>query len=112
MKIIILGAGQVGRTAAYHLAREEANEITVVDRDETLLRDLQDRHLLGIPEIDRLAEVAFHRQVDSPDQIADITETSRLFTVAENSQRFIIQGLSNEADDHDRSGHFDRPDSR
>ena len=43
MKIIIMGAGQVGRTAAYHLAREEANEITVIDRDETLLRDLQDR---------------------------------------------------------------------
>ncbi len=43
MKIIILGAGQVGRTAAYHLAREEANDVTVVDRDDDLLRDLQDR---------------------------------------------------------------------
>ena len=43
MKIIILGAGQVGRTAAYHLSREEANEVTVVDSDEAVLRDLQDR---------------------------------------------------------------------
>ena len=43
MKIIILGAGQVGRTAATHLAREEANEITVVDTNDELLRDLQDR---------------------------------------------------------------------
>ena len=43
MKIIILGAGQVGRTAAYHLAREEANDVTVVDMDDDLLRDLQDR---------------------------------------------------------------------
>jgi trk system potassium uptake protein TrkA len=43
LKIIILGAGQVGRTAAYHLAREEANDVTVVDTDERLLRDLQDR---------------------------------------------------------------------
>ncbi len=43
MKIIILGAGQVGRTAAHHLAREEANDVTVVDLDEVLLRDLQDR---------------------------------------------------------------------
>jgi trk system potassium uptake protein len=43
LKIIILGAGQVGRTAAYHLAREEANDVTVVDIDERLLRDLQDR---------------------------------------------------------------------
>jgi K+ transport systems, NAD-binding component len=43
MKIIILGAGQVGRTAAYHLAREPANEVTVVDVKDELLRDLQDR---------------------------------------------------------------------
>ena len=43
MKIIILGAGQVGRTAATHLAREEANEVTVVDTNDELLRDLQDR---------------------------------------------------------------------
>ena len=43
MKIIILGAGQVGRTAAYHLSREEANDVTVVDVNEDVLRDLQDR---------------------------------------------------------------------
>jgi trk system potassium uptake protein TrkA len=43
MKILILGAGQVGRTAAYHLSREPANEVTVVDANEDVLRDLQDR---------------------------------------------------------------------
>lgn len=43
MKIVILGAGQVGRTAAYHLSREEANQVTVVDTQEDVLRDLQDR---------------------------------------------------------------------
>jgi trk system potassium uptake protein TrkA len=43
VRIIILGAGQVGRTAAYHLSREEANDVTVVDTDEDILRDLQDR---------------------------------------------------------------------
>ena len=43
VKIIIIGAGQVGRTAAYHLAREEANEVTVIDQNDELLRDLQDR---------------------------------------------------------------------
>ena len=43
MKIVILGAGQVGRTAASHLSREEANEVTVVDTNEEALRDLQDR---------------------------------------------------------------------
>ncbi len=43
MKIVILGAGQVGRSVAYQLSREEANEVTVVDSDEDVLRDLQDR---------------------------------------------------------------------
>ena len=43
MKLVILGAGQVGRTAAQHLAREPANDITVVDVNDTVLRDLQDR---------------------------------------------------------------------
>jgi trk system potassium uptake protein TrkA len=43
MKILILGAGQVGRTAAQHLSREEANEVTVVDLNEDTLRELQDR---------------------------------------------------------------------
>src|SRR5579863_7530298 len=43
MKILILGAGQVGRTAAHHLSRAEANEVTVVDINEDTLRELQDR---------------------------------------------------------------------
>jgi trk system potassium uptake protein len=43
VKIVILGAGQVGRSAANSLSREEANEVTVVDVDEDILRNLQDR---------------------------------------------------------------------
>ena len=43
MKILILGAGQVGSSAAYHLSREEANEVTVVDHSADVLRELQDR---------------------------------------------------------------------
>ncbi|WP_137817578.1 Trk system potassium transporter TrkA [Pseudomonas sp. 2FG] len=42
MKIIILGAGQVGGTLAEHLASEH-NDITVVDTDGDRLRDLGDR---------------------------------------------------------------------
>ena len=42
MKIIILGAGQVGGTLAEHLA-SEANDITVVDTDAERLRNLGDR---------------------------------------------------------------------
>jgi len=43
VKVLILGAGQVGRTAAYHLSREPANEVTIVDTNEDVLRELQDR---------------------------------------------------------------------
>lgn len=42
MKIIILGAGQVGGTLAENLANE-ANDITIVDTDTARLRELQDR---------------------------------------------------------------------
>ena len=42
MKILILGAGQVGSTVAESLV-SEANDITVVDSDATKLQLLQDR---------------------------------------------------------------------
>ena len=42
MKIIILGAGQVGSSVATNLA-SEANDITVVDENAAVLQDLQDR---------------------------------------------------------------------
>lgn len=46
MKIIILGAGQVGGSLAEHLA-SEANDITVIDIDGERLRDLGDRLDIG-----------------------------------------------------------------
>lgn len=42
MKIIILGAGQVGSSVAENLARE-ANDITVIDTDVSRIQALQDR---------------------------------------------------------------------
>ncbi|MEJ2609963.1 MAG: Trk system potassium transporter TrkA [Candidatus Thiodiazotropha sp.] len=46
MKIIILGAGQVGRSVANALV-SEANDITVVDQNQDLLVELQNRLDLG-----------------------------------------------------------------
>ena len=43
MKIIILGAGQVGASLAQNLVKE-ASDITVVDTDPEKLRELQDRY--------------------------------------------------------------------
>lgn len=42
MKIIILGAGQVGSSVAQNLA-SEANDITIVDTNTRILHELQDR---------------------------------------------------------------------
>jgi len=46
MKIIVLGAGQVGSTVAQSLALED-NDVTVVDSNEQILRDLGARLDLG-----------------------------------------------------------------
>ena len=42
MKIVIIGAGQVGATLAENLASED-NDITLIDTDEERLLDLRDR---------------------------------------------------------------------
>lgn len=44
MKILILGAGQVGSTLAKYLSEDDINDITIIDKDDTNLLDLQ-RHL-------------------------------------------------------------------
>ena len=56
MKIVILGAGQVGSTVAHSLSNEE-NDITVVDTNANTLKDLQDRldmrGVIGMPRTQR-----------------------------------------------------------
>ncbi|WP_028110338.1 MULTISPECIES: Trk system potassium transporter TrkA [Ferrimonas] len=47
MKIIILGAGQVGGTLAENLVGEN-NDITIVDNDQVTLRSLQDKYDLRV----------------------------------------------------------------
>jgi trk system potassium uptake protein TrkA len=80
VKIIILGAGQVGRTAAHHLAREEANDVTVVDTDEALLRDLQDRidirTVQGNAASPRVLETAGARDADMIVALTNSDETN------------------------------------
>ena len=43
MNIIILGAGQVGSTVATELSKEISNELTIIDVDQDILTELQDR---------------------------------------------------------------------
>lgn len=42
MNIVILGAGQVGRSLAQNLANED-NDITIIDRDKSALRELREK---------------------------------------------------------------------
>lgn len=47
MKIIILGAGQVGTTLAENLVSED-NDITLVDNESPQLQTLQEKHDLRV----------------------------------------------------------------
>jgi trk system potassium uptake protein TrkA len=83
MKILILGAGQVGSSAAYHLSREEANDVTVVDRSADVLRELQDR--LDIRTVVGHAaypEVLDRAGADDADIIVALTDTDETNMIA------------------------------
>ncbi len=77
MKIIILGAGQVGATLAENLA-SEANDITVVDDNPTLLSELQDR-------LD-IRTVQGHGSFPSVLRIAGADDADMLIAVSENDE--------------------------
>jgi trk system potassium uptake protein TrkA len=83
MKIIILGAGQVGSTVASQLAREEANEITVIDIDQTILTELQDRldlrTICGNGSYPNMLEMA---GADDADMLIALTNSDEINMVA------------------------------
>ncbi|MGQ0503377.1 MAG: Trk system potassium transporter TrkA [Panacagrimonas sp.] len=75
MKIIILGAGQVGATLAENLA-SEANDVTVVDSDANLLGDLQERFDIGtVQGYASHPEVLRRAGADDADMIIAVTES-------------------------------------
>ena len=77
MKIIILGAGQVGVSIAGHLTREQ-NDITVVDHSMERLRELRDR--LDIRVV--------HGHASHPDVLeqANIQDADMLIAVTANDE--------------------------
>lgn len=82
MNILILGAGQVGATAAYSLAREEANDVTIVDRNPVVLRDLQNRldvrTVVGNAAYPEVIERAGVRDCDMLIALMDSDETNMI----------------------------------
>jgi len=82
MKIIILGAGQVGASVAGNLA-SEANDITLVDEDQSVLQDLQDR--LDIRTVRGHAsypEVLQQAGADDADMIIAVTSSDETNMIA------------------------------
>ncbi|MGJ8526339.1 Trk system potassium uptake protein TrkA [Halomonadaceae bacterium LMG 33818] len=82
MKILILGAGQVGATLAQHLASED-NDITVIDTDSARLHDLHNRTEISILNghasyPSTLAEAG----CDSADMLVAVTNNDELNMVA------------------------------
>ena len=82
MKILILGAGQVGASAATQLSREEANDVTVVDVNPEVLRDLQDRldirTVVGHAAYPDVLERAGARDADIVIALTDSDETNMI----------------------------------
>lgn len=82
MKILILGAGQVGSSVAHNLS-SEANDITVVDRNAELLAELQDR--LDIRTVHGNAaypEVLANAGADDAEMIIALTNSDEVNMVA------------------------------
>ncbi|MDY6941447.1 MAG: Trk system potassium transporter TrkA [Pseudomonadota bacterium] len=82
MKIIILGAGRVGSSLAQHLA-SEANDITVVDLNESLLQELQAR--LDIRTVRGHAshpDVLARAGCDDADMVIAVTESDEVNMIA------------------------------
>ena len=82
MKIIILGAGQVGTSVANTLA-SEATDITVVDQDPDLLRALQDRlDLRTVLGHGAHPDVLKHAGAEDADMILAVTNSDETNMVA------------------------------
>ena len=82
MKIIILGAGQVGGTVAANLTSED-NDITVVDRDGQILQGLQDRlDLRTVIGNATYPEVLERAGADDADMVIAVTNSDEANMVA------------------------------
>ncbi|MGB5539106.1 MAG: Trk system potassium transporter TrkA [Gammaproteobacteria bacterium] len=82
MKIIILGAGQVGASVASNLA-SEANDITVIDDNASVLQDLQDRlDLRTVTGHASHPDVLMQAGADDADMIIAVTRNDETNMVA------------------------------
>ncbi len=82
MKIIILGAGQVGGTLAENLASEK-NDITLIDTDASRLRELSDRiDVKTIVGVGSYPQVMRDAGADDADMLVAVTNSDETNMVA------------------------------
>ena len=82
MKIIILGAGQVGGTLAANLASEH-NDITVVDVDSERLHELQDRFdIRTVQGMGSFPDILSVAGIDDADMLIAVTNSDEINMVA------------------------------
>lgn len=82
MKIVIIGAGQVGGTLAENLA-SEANDISLIDTDEQRLRELQDRlDIRTIPGLGSHPDVLELAGIEDADMIVAVTSSDEVNMMA------------------------------
>lgn len=82
MKIIILGAGQVGTNVANSLA-SEANDITVVDQNPELLKELQDRlDIRTVPGHASHPDVLIRAGIEDADLMLAVTNSDETNMIA------------------------------
>lgn len=82
MRIVILGAGQVGGTLARNLAHED-NDITLVDLDENRLRELQ--HRIDIKTVQGCAShpnVLIESGIQQADMLIAVTDSDEINMMA------------------------------
>ncbi|MGV6850998.1 MAG: Trk system potassium transporter TrkA [bacterium] len=82
MKILILGAGQVGSTVAMSLSSEQ-NDITIVDLDAEKLKELQDRRdLRGVLGFASHPKVLASAGVEDADMLIALTNSDEINMIA------------------------------
>src|SRR6185312_12542822 len=65
-----------------------------------LLRELQHRHLRGVPDIHRQIIIAHHQPINPLNQIRHITKAARLPALAEHRHRLVLQRLAHKRRHH------------
>ena len=64
------------------------------------VRELENGHLGGVPDVDRVLLLGPQKPDDALDEILDVTEASRLATVAVHGERLVLQRLAHEIRHH------------